>query len=276
MNSYIGLPNQTPQDHSTEVFIQKSGISACLYHRMKKMIKRAILCLWGFLFVLNITAQNNDIGFYSEIEPDMDIHVGQEFYVSYLADAPIYQMDTPQWDKTIEVIKVTPIRTSRTLTIHNDEKVEKSLAGKRYTLKVHKPGKITIPSVSANIGGEACTCKSQTIKILPPRKMKNIHCSFSTNPKEILRGTKFYLTLSCDYRPDGAPAIQAQGLRLLATSVGSTTTNGKTVFQYTYVMAAIQTGEFTVTPVNLSFNGATYQIEPYTIRVRSQSMFQEI
>lgn len=239
-------------------------------------MKKIVISLWCLLLALNVTAQNDEVYFRSGIEPETGIHVGQEFFVSYLSDAPIYQMDSPEWGKSIEIVKVTPMRTSQTVTTGNGEKVEKKLAGKRFTLKVHQSGKITIPAISANIEGKSYTCEAQTIKILPPKKIKKIHCSFSTNPKEVLIGTKFYLTLSCDYRPDTTPGIEAKGLRLLATSSGYSSVNGKATFQYTYVMAAIKSGEFIVTPTNLTFNGVIYKMEPYSVPVRTQRMFQEL
>jgi len=238
-------------------------------------MKRIILNLLTLLFTINLTAQNSETRFFIEIENENDIYAGQAFRVQYLSNRPIKYMDIPEWGKEIEILNAQPARISRS-SITNGKKVNSTLNGVTYTVRVRKAGKIIIPATTAIINRQRYTCKEEKVKIHAPKKMKTIHCSFATKPKEVTEGTRFLLILSCDYRPDKQPTINAEGLRLITTSTSTSIINGKKKYEYTFNLMAPRKGEYQITPRNLTFNGAEYDMEPYIIKVLTKRVYQAL
>lgn len=238
-------------------------------------MKKIILNLLTLLFTVNLIAQNSDTKFFIEIENKNDIYAGQVFRVQYLSNRPIKYMDIPEWGKEIEILNAQPARISRS-SITNGKKVISTLNGITYTIRVRKAGKIIVPATTAIINRQHYTCKKEMVKIHTPKKMKAIHCSFATKPKEVTEGTKFLLILSCNYRPDKQPTINAEGLRLMTTSASTSIVNGKKKYEYTFNLIAPRKGEYQITPHNLTFNGAEYDMKPYIIKVLRKRVYQAL
>lgn len=238
-------------------------------------MKKTILSLLTLLFTINLTAQNSGTEFFIEIENENDIYAGQVFRVQYLSNRPIKYMDIPEWGEEIEILNAQPARISRS-SIINGRKENSTLNGATYTVRVRKAGKITIPATTAVINRQRYTCKEKKIKIHAPKKIKAIHCSFTTKPQEITEGTRFLLILSCDYRPDIQPTIKAEGLRLLTTSTSTSTINGKNKYEYTFNLMAPRKGEYQIIPRNLTFNGEEYHMEPYIIKVLTKRVYRAL
>lgn len=239
------------------------------------MKTKIILSLLVLLFTVNLSAQNSETEFFIKIENPNDIYAGQVFQVQYLSNRPIKYMDIPEWGKEIEVLNTQPARISSTSMV-NGKRKSTQLNGVTYTLRVRKAGKVTIPATIAVIGRQRFTCKEEKLKIHAPQKVKNIHCSFAVKPEEITEGSRFLLTLSCDYRPDRQPTIKAEGLRLMSASTSTSTINGKKKYEYTFILIAPRKGEYRITPRNLTFNGVEYKMEPYIIKVLTKRNFQMI
>ena len=151
-----------------------------------------------------IASAQTEVPFFMEIDTAYNgVYVGQEYNLKYRCTVRFDSVSPPDFGNLIEVMKgPVPNRHLSTIIV-NGKKKQRMEEVFSYQVRFLREGVISLPIASVKAEGRVYITPPLYVRVKPAvRNIQGVVCSVTTQRSYIEEGETFFVTLTCNRRPD--------------------------------------------------------------------------
>lgn len=233
-------------------------------------------------FWATVSAQT-EVPFFMEIDTAYNgIYVGQEYNLKYRCTVRFDSVRLPDFGSPIEIIKGPVSNRHMSTIIVNGEKKQRREDVFSYQVRFLREGIIRLPIASVRADGRVYTTPSLQVRVRSAvQNLEGVVCSVTTRTSYIREGEMFFVTLTCNRRPDNLAPLLELGDSTYEPSgssssfsyrkgVGEDTSafvNAKESYEFHYKIRSDGSGVYTFSAKNLTFGGIPYPLDNQVIKM---------
>ena len=249
---------------------------------IRRLVYKAVCTAMVMAFGTIALAQT-EVPFFMEIDTAYNgVYVGQEYNLKYRCTVRFDSVSPPDFANLIEVIKgPVPNRQLSTIIV-NGKKKQRMEEVFSYQVRFLREGVISLPIASVKAEGRVYITPPFHVRVKPAEQdIQGVVCSVTTQRSYIEEGETFFVTLTCNRRPDNLAPLLELGDSIYKPSGSSSRfsytkgsgkdtsafVNAKESYEFHYNIRSDGSGVYTFSAKNLTFGGIPYSLDNQVIKI---------